>query len=134
MISYFGELMSADIPMLPDAQDPRYDDHLRRLSFGSSATKKEVAQQYQQLLAKDGWKSTTDNVVTDDKKGFMVFREPGGGMMDLNMKDTPNGCRADISYTSPEEVKAMEKKWDEQKEAAKKAKEAKASEAAGQPK
>jgi len=134
MISYFGEQMSADIPMLPDAQDVRYSDDVRRLSFESPASKKEVAQQYQQLLAKDGWKSTTDNLVTDDKKGFLVFREPGGGMMDLNLKDAANGCHVDISFTTAKEVAAMEKKWDEQKEAAKKAKEAKAAEAAGQSK
>jgi hypothetical protein len=122
MISYFAEQMSADIPLLPDGTEVRYSDSQRELSFASPKTKQEVAAQYQELLAKDGWKSTTEKLITDDRKGFMIFREPGGGMLDLEIRDSGSGCDARISFMTYDEYKAMEKKADERRDAAKKAK------------
>ncbi len=113
--------MSADIPVLPDAQDARYIDDMRRLSFEMAVPKKAVATQYQELLAKDGWKSTTDNLITNEGKGFMIFREPGGGMLSLDIKDRGDGSMVYMSCSPPSRnTRKWRRSSDERKAAEKK--------------
>ena len=57
MISYTSELMSADLPAPPDADELQYADSTKELRFETAGTKDSVVDFYKTTLAKDGWKS-----------------------------------------------------------------------------
>ena len=89
VIRYSTELMSADLPVPADAPDPRYNDSDGTLRYdwpGEDA--QPVVAFYQKALAARDWKATTERPVVDDKEKtqFLIFRNPQGDMISLDME------------------------------------------------
>jgi hypothetical protein len=94
MISFSKDMMSYDLPAPPNAEDVRYVDNLRRLTFETAAENDAVADFYKERLAKSGWKPNEPKLMSVDDKFLMVFREPGGGLLFLNVGKDRNGKRS----------------------------------------
>ena len=93
MISFSKDMLSYDLPAPPNAEDVRYVDNLRRLTFETTADKDAVADFYKERLAKSGWKANEEKLMSVDDKFLMVFREPGGGLLFLNVGKDRDGKR-----------------------------------------
>lgn len=107
MISFSKDMMSYDIPSFPDAASVQYVDNLRRLSFDTNTEAEAVAGFYKERLAKTGWKANEEKLLSDEDKDFMVFREPSGGLLFLNIGKGYQGKRkVELEGTTMEEFNA----------------------------
>lgn len=115
MISYLSQQMSADIPAPPNAEDLRYTDMLQRLTFDMAGTKDDVVRSYKEVVSKGGWKPNRDETFRQDDKDIMVFRNPGGDMIWMEIKaGRDNKSNVSLRYQSSAEIAAMDKKLDDQ--------------------
>ncbi|CAN5886247.1 hypothetical protein BH11VER1_BH11VER1_06230 [soil metagenome] len=107
MITYSGELMSADLPVPPDALGVQYVDTLRRITFETAGASEAVFTYYKPVLAKTGWKPNREESYNIDDKDEMVFRN-GDGVLFLEVKKEHQGKRqVMLSYTTVAEMDAQ---------------------------
>ena len=112
MIRYSTELLSADLPVPPDAPDPRYNDTDKSLSFDFPGEESApVVKFYQEALPKLGWKPTTDKPITDDddRTEFMIFRNQQGDLISLDMGHYTDIVRVKVEFDTAAEVKEEER-------------------------
>lgn len=95
-ISYDTELLSADIPMPTDYEDPRYYDGQKRVRFdyrtvisGShGADLTTMTEFYRGQLAESGWEEKADGTKTTEKTASMSFDNDGTALLvDLRTVD-----------------------------------------------
>ncbi len=104
-ISFLSELMSVDLPAPPDAIDLRYVDSQRKLTFDTTAEMKAVAEYYKGALAKTGFKPNQQDLIVNDKKSMMVFRDATGGIVFLDINKERDGKKGvELAYTTMEEM------------------------------
>ena len=112
LIQYDTELLQADLPAPPDAADPRYDDSQKHLSFESPAEQTDsILAFYQQRLAKQGWKPTTDKPIVDENKGtqFLIFRNPQKDLLSLDLRTYEDKVEVRLSHQTAAEVAEEER-------------------------
>jgi hypothetical protein len=115
MISLSSELMSADLPAPPDADDLRYADTTRELTFESPAAKQELTAFYQKTLAGAQWKSTLEKLVDIDDRPTMIFRNPAKDMLTLAFSAERNGrTPVSLQFQSAAEIADLERRLDAQ--------------------
>ncbi len=115
MISYSVNVMAADIPAPPNAEMVGLDDTTKTLRFESPDEYDAVAKFYQQRLAKQGWKSTTGDLVTtkDDFQrptGVLIFRNAAKDLMTLNLERIKDKTHGRLSHLTAAEVVAVEQR------------------------
>jgi hypothetical protein len=111
-ITYSTELLSADLPLPAEADDPEYADSLKRLTFqvSGNAVEKLVAF-YKDELARQGFKATTEPI--GNKNVALVFRNDAKEMITLDM-DLSNGLtRASLQHYSAAEMAEMDRRHKE---------------------
>jgi hypothetical protein len=121
VIRYSTELMSADLPVPPDAPDPRYNDSDGTLRYDwPGEDPAPVATFYQEKLAKLGWKATTERPVVDDnrKTQFLVFRNPQSDMISLDMDHYTGIVRVKVQYYTAAKVAELDRLAKEEAERA----------------
>ena len=114
MISYLGLLMSADLPAPPDAEELRYTERTRELSFDTTADQKSIADFYKKALAQAKWEPTLDHTVEIGGKQEMIFRNPGKGMLTLAMPPVRGGKQSvSLQYQSAAEIAELDRQLKE---------------------
>jgi len=108
MISFGSENMAADLPAPPKVEELQYRD--KRLGFLTAQTSIELADFYRQALAPQGWSTTMEKPAKDDFKDVIIFRSTEKAMIRIEMTPTEGKVRADVMYSTPEEVAAEEKR------------------------
>ena len=113
MIRYSTELLSADLPVPPDAPDPRYEDVEQSLRFeypGEDSLP--VVKFYRDALAKLLWRPTTDNPIRDAKEQteLMIFRNAAGDLIELELQHFTGIVRVKVDFDSADEVHGTEKR------------------------
>ncbi len=83
-LSYSSELMSADLPAHAQADDVRYAESTRELTYDTTAPKDDVVAFYKKTLAAQQWKSTMEKTVDVDDRPTMIFRNPTKDMLTLS--------------------------------------------------
>jgi hypothetical protein len=127
MISYSTQLISADIPAPPDADDLRYIDMPPELSFSTPANPDAVVDFYRKNLAAAGWEFTLDHTVPIDDKPTMIFRNSAKDMLTLSMSAVSRGkLPVEVRFQSAAEIAELDRKIKEQAPAIRAAAEAKA--------
>jgi hypothetical protein len=126
MIQYSSQLISADIPVPPDAEDLRYADMPPELTFETAANADAVVAFYRKTLTTAGWQSTLDHTVAIDDKPTMIFRNPTKDMLTLSMS-APRRAKLPVSvrFQSAAEIAELDRKIKEQAPALRAAAEAK---------
>jgi hypothetical protein len=92
-IDFTSELLSADLPAPPAAEQIYYDDEYKRLRAQAVGTPDAVLAFYKQLLPPADWQPTTDSRVVDKwnrSKSVMIFRNPAQDRLTLTMRDLEN--------------------------------------------
>ena len=114
-ISYRTELLSADLPMLLDYEDPRYNDSQKKVTFDCpKADLTKVASFYSQELSEQGWKPTTTEPAQIDDKTFVIFRNQPGDMIELEFEHFRDVCRVSVEHSTADEVAALERRIKEE--------------------
>lgn len=119
IIKYSTDLLSADLPIPPDAPDPRYDDSDKTLRFDAPDGQADaIIAFYQKQFAKQGWKATTDRPIVDEKKEtqFLVFRNPQGDMISLDLARFTGIVRVKVEHQSAAEVAEADRRFKEEAE------------------
>ena len=115
MISFNSELMSADLPAPPDADDLRYSEATKQLVFDSSADKNEVTAFYRKELASSHWEPTLEKLVDIDEHPTMIFRNPGKDMLTLSFSSERNGrTPVSLQFQTAAEIAELERRLNEQ--------------------
>jgi hypothetical protein len=111
---YNTELLSADIPMPTDYDDPRYDDMLKRVMFDCPTEEIEkVTTFYSAELAERGWKPTSEPVQMD-RKTVVIYRNEPGDMIELEFQHSLKGCRVSVKQSTALEVAELERQVKEE--------------------
>jgi hypothetical protein len=115
MITFNSELMSADLPAPPDADDLRYSEATKELVFESPADKKEVTAFYRKELASSHWEPTLEKLVDIGERPTMIFRNPGKDMLTLSFS-IERGGRTSVSlqFQTAAEIAELERRLNEQ--------------------
>jgi hypothetical protein len=110
MISFVSELMSADLPVPPEAEELRYADETKELSFEIASNKDAVVDFYRKTLAKTGWEPTLDSTVKIDDKDEMIFRNPAKDMLTLSMPPARDGkISVSLQHQSAAEIAELDR-------------------------
>ena len=119
IIKYSTDLLSADLPVPPDATDPRYNDGDRSLRFDSPDEQAgAIVEFYQQQLPKQAWKPTTERPVVDERKGtqFLIFRNPQGDMISLDLTRFTDIVRVKVQHQTAAKVAELDRLAEEEAE------------------
>lgn len=115
MISFSSELMSADLPAPPDADDLRYSESTKELMFDSSAGKQEVTAFYRKELASSHWEPTLEKLVDIDERPTMIFRNPGKDMLTLSFSAERSGrTPVTLQFQTSAEIAELDRRLNEQ--------------------
>jgi len=107
--------MSADLPAPADADDLRYADTTRELTFDSPGSKQDVTAFYQKTLASAQWKSTLEKLVDIDDRPTMIFRNPTKDMLTLAFSAERDGrTPVSLQFQSAAEIAELERRLDAQ--------------------
>jgi hypothetical protein len=128
MIQYSNQLISSDIPALPNVEDLRYVDEPPELTFATTANKDAIADSYRKTLAGAGWKSTMDKLVDLDEKPTMIFRNPAQDMITLSVPYDYGSGKLGVSvrFQSAAEIAELDRRIKEEAPKLRAAAEAKA--------
>lgn len=112
LIQYDTELLSADLPAPPDTADPRYTDSQKTLRFDSPKDRTDaIIAFYQERLAKQGWKPTTERPVSDDrtKSQFVIYRNAQKELLSLNLAQFTDIVRVELKHQTETELAEEER-------------------------
>lgn len=105
LIRYDTELLTVDLPVPPDAGDPRYTDYQKTLRFAAPQDQTDaIFTFYQQRLTKLGWKATTEKPVSDDRKTFLVFRNPQKEILWLDLERYTDSVQVTLRHQTAAEL------------------------------
>ena len=114
-ISYSRELLSADLPAPPNAEELRYTDPTLELSFETAANKESVVEFYRKTLATTKWEPTLDHLVQIDDKDEMIFRNPTKDMLTLALSSNRRGkLPVSLHFQSAAEIAELDRQIKEQ--------------------
>lgn len=111
-LQYSTDLLSADLPIPPDAPDPRYNESDKTLRYNFPGEDfAPVVDFYRQKLTAQGWKPTTDMPITDDDKGtaFLVFRNADKELISVDMQHYTDIVRVIVSHQTAAELAESER-------------------------
>jgi hypothetical protein len=107
-ITYSTEVLSADLPVPDDAEDPRYTDAMGELRFqlaGNAVDK--LSAFYNEELARQGFKPTTKPI--GEKQVAVVFRNDAKDMVTLDMNVNKDLTYVLMHHYSAAEVAEMDR-------------------------
>jgi len=114
MISYLGLLMSADLPAPPDAEELRYAEQTRELSFETTADQKSIVDFYKKAFAQAKWKPTMEHTVEIGSRQEMIFRNPTKDMLTLAMPPLRGGKQSvSLQHQSAAEIAELDRQLKE---------------------
>jgi hypothetical protein len=109
-IQLASELLSADLPLVPDATRAQYADTTMRLSFDTKAAPDAVFAFYRKALGAAGYTATTENPVRDGFKTFLIFRNAAGDLRTLEVHTVDGLTRGDLAHQTAAEVAAIDER------------------------
>lgn len=109
-IQLASELLSADLPLVPDAVRAQYADTTARLSFDTKAAPDAVFAFYRQALGAAGYTPTTEGPVRDRFRTFLIFRNQAGDLRTLEVHTVDGLTRGDLAHQTAAEVAALDEK------------------------
>jgi hypothetical protein len=108
MAQFSSELLSAEIPLFPGASNAQFSDNPAQLFFDSGKSMDDVVEFYRQTLSESGWKPTTDSLIKVSIYDVMIFRNPAGDMMRLQLHNFDDQARVLIRYSTAAQVTELE--------------------------
>jgi hypothetical protein len=110
MISFAGDLMSADLPAPPGAEDIRYSGEPTVLRFETVANKDAITDLYRKTLAATGWEATLEKTVKIDDNDVVIFRNPAHDMLTLSLSPSRRGkTPVSLKHQSAAEIAELDR-------------------------
>jgi len=108
-ITFSTEQLSADIPATAETVQLQYSDSTKHLFFDYAADDIEagfaaIYQFYNDKLAADGWKPTTDKPIEDGNHSFFIYRNPAKDLIEVNMTEFEGQVRVGVDFQTAKEV------------------------------
>lgn len=118
-ITYSAEQLSADIPAPAKTVQLQYSDSTKQLFFDYAADDidagyAEVHKFFNEKLSAAGWKPTTDELIDDVTKKFVIYRNPAKDMLDVDLTEFEGNIRVYAKFQTAKEVAEIEKQIDAQ--------------------
>lgn len=115
MVQYGTKLLSADLPAPANvaANDLRYSDEERTLTFDTQDGVDNVGKFYKEALAKQDWQPTTDPKGLTDM--LLIFRNPAKDMIMLDVMGKKKPTHVKVRYYTAAECAEFDKKAEEKK-------------------
>jgi hypothetical protein len=118
VVTYFTELLSAELPAPTDAKQLQYSEPPVQLAVDYAGDLAAADAWYRERLGKMGWKPTTENPVKQGFEHFVIYRNEPGEMLEINFREIDDFTRLTLRFTTAEEFAEMEKRWEEQEKKA----------------
>jgi hypothetical protein len=118
VVTYFTELLSAELPAPADAKQPQYSEPPVQLMVDFAGNLAAADAWYRERLGKMGWEPTTENPVKQGFEHIVIYRNKPGEMLEINFREIDDFTRLTLRFTSAEEFAEMEKRWEEQRKKA----------------
>lgn len=118
VVTYFTELLSAELPAPRDAKRMQYSEPPVQLSIDFAGDLAAADKWYREQLGKMGWEPTTENPVKEGFEYFVIYRNKAGEMLEITLQEVDDFTRLQLEYTTAEEFAEMEKRWEEQRKKA----------------
>lgn len=116
MINFSTQLLSLEIPLLPNAERAQYSDSPTQLSFDVQASFDDVTSFYRQSLAKHGWKSTRDELTKIGFRHFLIFRNKQKDMLELQLNTVDGKSRGLLQFSTAAQVAEKDAKLKAERE------------------
>lgn len=108
-IQYSGDLMSADLPAVPDAIRAHYADSTKSLEFDVKGPPENLIAFYRERLSKSGWKPTTEQSIKTNEHQMMIFRNAKRDMLTLEFYPQDEFLRGTLEHRSAAEVDELDR-------------------------
>jgi len=118
VVTYFTELLSAELPAPRDAKRMQYSEPPVQLSLDFAGDLTAADKWYREQLGKMGWEPTTENPVKEGFEYFVIYRNKAGEMLEIMLQEVDDFTRLQMEYTTAEEFAEMERRWEEQRKKA----------------
>jgi len=115
VVTYFTELLSAELPAPADAKAVQYSEPPVQLYVEYAGDLLAADKWYREQLGKLGWEPTLDRPTEQGFESFVIYRNKAGEMLEINFRPVDDFTRLTLKFTTAEEFAEMEKRWDEQK-------------------
>ncbi|BBO33271.1 hypothetical protein [Lacipirellula parvula] len=115
VVTYFTELLSAELPAPADAKAVQYSEPPVQLYVEYPGDLAAADKWYRESLGKLGWEPTLDHPTEQDFESFVIYRNKAGEMLEINFRPVDDFTRLTLKFTTAEEFAEMEKRWAEQK-------------------
>ena len=118
VVTYFTELLSAELPAPRDAKRMQYSEPPVQLSLDFAGDLTAADKWYREQLGNMGWEPTTENPVKEGFEYFVIYRNKAGEMLEITLQEVDHLMRLQMEYTTAEELAEMERRWEEQRKKA----------------
>ncbi len=109
VIQFSAALMSVDLPCPLDAENSQYSDSTKSLFFESRQSQNDVIDFYKKALAKEGWKTTTDEPFKIDFFDHLIFRQPNLDLIEMEFKNVAGKTQTTVVFQTAAQVKEIER-------------------------
>jgi hypothetical protein len=118
VVTYFTELLYAELPAPRDAKRMQYSEPPVQLSLDFAGDLTAADKWYREQLGNMGWEPTTGNPVKEGFEYFVIYRNKAGEMLEITLQEVDHLTRLQMEYTTAEELAEMERRWEEQRKKA----------------
>lgn len=115
VVTYFTELLSAELPAPADAKAVQYSEPPVQLYVEYPGDITAADKWYRDSLGKLGWEPTLEHPTEQGFESFVIYRNKAGEMLEINFRPVDDFTRLTLKFTTAEEFAEMEKRWAEQK-------------------
>jgi hypothetical protein len=114
MVQLSTELMSADLPVPPEADQVQYSDSPTQVTFRDPRKVDDMLKTYGPQLTAIGWKATTEQPIKERFEQFQIFRNAAGEMLELELRPLgDDGTRVSAHFSTAKDVERMQQAVDQ---------------------
>jgi hypothetical protein len=107
-INIQSTMLSYVLPAPEGAMHVNYDDSQTMLHFDTQSSAEVIAQYYRDFFTKQGWEATTENLIADDNRRTLIFRNAAKEYADLEVMIYEPDSNVRVRYQTAAQFAAEE--------------------------
>jgi hypothetical protein len=113
MMQLSPQLLPADLPLPPAAEEVRFSHGPVELRFTYPGGWDEVAKFYQTEMPRLGWTPTSENLIKNEHDAFQIYRNSEKALAELKVQTRGGRTQVTLEYQSPTVFEEHEKAFEE---------------------
>jgi hypothetical protein len=113
MMQLSPQLLPADLPLPPNAEEVRFSHGPVELRFTYPGSWDEVAKFYQTEMPRVGWTATSENLIKNEHDAFQIYRNSEKALAELKVQTRGGRTQVTLEYQSPRVFEEHEKAFEE---------------------